>query len=128
MLLSTSERPPGPRAANTRQFVWLRHRHTIFPYLLLSPLLALLALVVAYPLAYEIDVSLRQEVLYIPQTPFVGLQNYARIPSSSQFWFVIRTTLIWTAGCMLFQFALDMGLALVFNRGCRAAVSFGRCS
>jgi multiple sugar transport system permease protein len=60
---------------------------------------------------------LRQEVLYIPQTPFVGLQNYARILSSSQFWFVIRTTLIWTAGCMIFQFALGMGLALVFNRG-----------
>jgi multiple sugar transport system permease protein len=82
-----------------------------------SPLLALLALVVVYPLAYEIDISLRQEVLYIPRTPFVGLQNYARILSSSQFWFVIRTTLVWTAGCMLFQFALGMGLALVFHRG-----------
>jgi multiple sugar transport system permease protein len=96
---------------------WLRTRRTAFPYLLLLPLLLLIALVIVYPLLYEIDLSLRREVLYIPQTPFVGVDNYAHILTSSTFWAVVRTTLVWTIGCMVFQFVLGLGLALVFNRG-----------
>jgi len=113
---SGGRRSPLPVAGAARR-AWLRRRRAIFPYLLLLPLLVLLGLVVVYPLVYEINISLRQEVLYIPQTPFVWFANYGRILGSAQFWISIRTTVIWTVGCIIFQFALGMGLALVFNQG-----------
>ncbi len=94
-----------------------RTRTTLLPYLLVLPLLLLLGLVMVYPILYEINLSLRQEVLYLPQTPFVGWDNYVRVLRSSQFWASIRTTLVWTVGSLVFQFALGMGLALIFNRG-----------
>lgn len=103
-----------------------RTRTALVPYLLVLPLLLLLGLVMVYPILYEINLSLRQEVLYLPQTPFVGWANYGHVLGSSQFWASIQTTLVWTIGCLVFQFALGMGLALIFNqnlpgsRFCRA--------
>lgn len=123
------ERTPSRRAGTTATAAVAAHqggrtarglsartRTALLPYLLVLPLLLLLGLVMVYPILYEINLSLRQEVLYLPQTPFIGWDNYTRVLGSGQFWASIRTTLIWTVGCMIFQFLLGMGLALIFNR------------
>jgi multiple sugar transport system permease protein len=110
---ATSARPTARGSRPT----WPGARSALLPYALIFPLLLLLALVMLYPLLYEIDLSVRQEVLYIPQTPFVGWDNFRHILGDSQFWSSIRLTLIWTVGCLVFQFALGMALALTFARG-----------
>ncbi len=116
---STRATAPGPgarRLAGRAGAKWPRARSALLPYALILPLLLLLALVMAYPLLYEVNLSLRQEVLYIPQTPFVGLGNFRRILGDNQFWSSIWLTLIWTVSCLIFQCVLGLGLALIFNR------------
>ena len=49
-------------------------------------------------------------------SPFVGLQNFSRVLLEPLFHRVLFNTLIFTSGSILFQFAIGLGLALVFER------------
>lgn len=55
-------------------------RETRYAYATVLPVVALVALFTVYPVAYAVSTSLRQVVLYRPDsTPFVGLKNYVDI-------------------------------------------------
>ncbi|MEV4413338.1 sugar ABC transporter permease [Catellatospora sp. NPDC049609] len=52
---------------------------------------------------------------------YIGLDNYADVLSGKvgRFWQWLGITLIWTVGCVVFHYALGLGLAVLLNRPIR---------
>jgi N,N'-diacetylchitobiose transport system permease protein len=99
---------PAPGSARRR-----RRRHlgrTALPYALLAPALAVIGLVLAYPLYKLVALSLQRYGLFElirHQGRFVGLDNYSQIVRDSQFWEVLLRTAVFTA--------VNVGLTMVLG-------------
>jgi multiple sugar transport system permease protein len=88
-------------------------------YLFVVPALAYITLVMLYPVAYNIRMSLEDvniRTFLSGDAPFVGLDNYRTIVSDPVFRHAIKVSLIFTAGSLLFQFTIGFALALFFNQ------------
>ncbi|KQR40256.1 MULTISPECIES: carbohydrate ABC transporter permease [Microbacterium] len=81
MVSAVTERPPALRArANSR-----RHRDTKVAYLLLLPLVALLAIFVIWPAIYAGFLSFQNWSFY-KEPEFVGLRNFIAVLNDPLFW------------------------------------------
>lgn len=88
-------------------------------WLFVLPLIAYLLAIFGYPLYYSLIISFKnmnQITMISGHAHFVGLENYIRAWSGSQFWHTVRNTLEFTVLSILFQFTIGLGLALLFNR------------
>jgi multiple sugar transport system permease protein len=89
----------------------------ITPYLLLAPALIILCIVMAYPLAYNIGLSLFK-YNYAKQwqrATFVGARNYIGVFLDPAILYSFRITLTYTMATLLIQFLIGLGLALLFD-------------
>jgi arabinogalactan oligomer / maltooligosaccharide transport system permease protein len=52
---------------------------------------------------------------------YIGLDNYIRLLNGEvgHFWLQFQNTLIWTVGCVIFHYAIGLGLAVLLNRQIR---------
>lgn len=93
-----------------------RSRRLIF-YFLLPPLIVLFAITI-YPFAFGIYNSFHNWVLYKPQLgrPFVGLEQYVRIFTDSNFWLALKNTLIYVSLSVSCSILLGFAQALVLSR------------
>ncbi len=108
-----SARPIGPpRPVWRRVGLWLDARlHAVF----LMPGLACLALVIAYPIAYNLFVSFTDASLMYPGLEFVGFENYQRTLSDGAFWGAALRTLQWTMLSVAGQLLLGLIAALALE-------------
>ena len=67
-----------------------------YPIEWVFPVLLLVVLFTAYPVAYTIWTSLHGVLLILPVTPFVGFDNYFNVIESPYFWESLRNTLWFT--------------------------------
>src|SRR4029077_9351933 len=81
--------------------------------LFLAPSFATLMLVSFFPMAHAIGLSLYSDSARVSR--FVGLDNYAAVLSSDYFPRVIRTSVLWTAGNVVFVWAIGLGTALMLD-------------
>ena len=87
---------------------------------LLSPSLAVIALVAAYPIGYAIWLSLNQySVIHPGLSRWVGLDNYIDALGTSEFWSAMATTLGFTAVSVTLELAIGMVMALVMHEAFR---------
>ncbi len=84
------------------------------PIVLISPVNALLALLIAVPSVYIIWLSLNQST-FGSETTFVGLANYARIFADPIFWRSTINTFIVVNVVVYTELALALLLALALN-------------
>ena len=88
--------------------------------LLLSPAMAVIALVAAYPIGYAIWLSLTE---YSVRTPglwrFVGFDNYAEAFGSSEFWESVKNTFIFTGLSVSLELVIGLGMALAMHEAFR---------
>jgi multiple sugar transport system permease protein len=96
--------------------VTARSRRLIF-YFLLPPLIVLFAITI-YPFAFGVYNSFHNWVLYKPQLgkPFVGLEQYVRIFTDSNFWLALKNTLIYVSLSVSCSILLGFAQALVLSR------------
>jgi multiple sugar transport system permease protein len=88
--------------------------------MLLLPALILLALVFAYPILRAFWLSLFNQNLGTQLKPvFSGLDNYGRMLGDGRFWQSMWNTTVFTAGSVLLELILGMGVALVLNQSFR---------
>jgi multiple sugar transport system permease protein len=80
--------------------------------LFLVPSLALLAVVLVYPLGYSLWLSLFSFYLPRPPARFVGLANYLALLSEPRFWVALWNTLEIVVGGVLLQFVTGLALIL----------------
>lgn len=78
----------------------------LLPYALLLPAGVLMAALVFYPVAVTFTYSLKEMKLTAPQnTHFIGMENYAAILKSQEFWYAFQNT--------AFLLVLVAGLSLI---------------
>ena len=84
---------------------------------MLAPMALVLLLVVAYPLADSLWLSLHRVNLANPEQgqPFVGLGNYLHAFRQAAFWHAIHRTLYFTLLSVALQLALGLVFAVLLN-------------
>ena len=94
-----------------------RRRDIRLAYLLLSPALLLLLGVLAYPLGWEVWVSLTDlSPLKDGPAAFVGLENYRGLVGDAEFWRAATVTVVYAVVTSAFKLALGIGFALLLAR------------
>jgi len=93
------------------------------PYLLLLPAIVVILSVVLLPLIVSFYSSLTGYVLTKPATltQFVGLRNYQRLLTNSDFWWAFGRTFVFVTITLNLEMVLGLGLALLVNK-----ITFGQ--
>ncbi len=87
---------------------------------MLTPSLAVIALVAAYPILYAIWLSLNEYSVITPGlSRFVGLDNYLEALDSSEFWAAMKTTVVFTVVSVGLELVIGLAMALVMHQAFR---------
>ena len=92
----------------------------------LAPVTCYLALFYAYPLYRNLDLSLRNYTVrsFVQgDAPFTGLANYRTVLDDPTFAPALLHTVVFTAVCLLFQYAIGLALAVFFNQNFRLSAT-----
>ncbi len=92
----------------------------------LAPVTLYLALFYAYPLYRNIDLSLRDYTVrsFVQgNAPFTGLKNYRTVFDDPAFAPALLNTVVFTAVCLAFQYAIGLALAVFFNQHFRLSAT-----
>jgi multiple sugar transport system permease protein len=94
-----------------------RRRDVWVAYLLMAPALVMMAVVLAYPVAWEVWVSLT-DLSPLNEGParFVGLENYWRLAGDVEFWRAGGVTVVFALVTSAAKLALGVGFALLLAR------------
>lgn len=88
----------------------------ILPYLLLTPMMLIMGVLVFYPIAATFSYSLKRWKLTAPNDiRFIGLENYINILKSDSFWYSLQNTLFILLIVLLGTTILGVLLALFLN-------------
>lgn len=95
----------------------MKKKESILGFVLVLPVILLIALVVLYPIIYNIKMSFF-DVALNPNKPdiFLGLQNYIELLKDKEFYMVLLTTILFVAASVILSTSIGMGVALLFNR------------
>lgn len=94
-----------------------------FVAILMLPAIALLAAVVVYPLVAALTTAFFEQSLIYPGRSFVGLDNISDV-LATDFWRLLRQTLVFTIGSTIVPFLIGFGLALALNTRIRGRTIF----
>lgn len=105
-----------PRKARANLIQRIIERRTDYLYIL--PALIVMAVVIAYPIYYTIELSFFDTPanLQMKDKIFTGISNYTRILTTRSFHEVTLNTVIWTLASTFFSFLLGLGAALSLHR------------
>lgn len=92
--------------------------------MLVAPSMLVMGLIILYPVAYAIWLSLHQVDYLRPQTgrPFIGLANYGRLLGQADFWHATWVTFVYAVGTMLGSFLIGLVTALLLNEKFRGRI------
>jgi arabinogalactan oligomer/maltooligosaccharide transport system permease protein len=89
-------------------------RRRSFLTLCLLPAVAVLLLAMAYPLVYNVMLSLSDANIYrIRDWQITGFRQYILVFRDPDFWVIFSKTMVWTVVCTLLQLAVGASLALL---------------
>ncbi|MCX6080328.1 MAG: sugar ABC transporter permease [Chloroflexi bacterium] len=113
--MNTNEVMPSPSQKARR--IWQQ----IEPALYIGPAFLVLIIILIYPLGYSFWLSFHEWTLrdFINGVPWVGLQNYVALFTSSDFLNSLRITFTFVGSALAIEFGLGMGLALLLNQSLR---------
>ncbi len=84
--------------------------------LLLTPAMAVIALVAAYPIGYAIWLSLTEYSVRVPgKWRFVGFDNYTEAFGSTEFWDAVKNTFLFTGLSVTLELVIGLGMALAMH-------------
>jgi multiple sugar transport system permease protein len=94
-----------------------RRREVWVAYLLMAPAVVLVAGVMAYPVGWEVWVSLTDfSPLNDGPARFVGLENYRRLAGDAQFWWAATVTVVFAVVTSAVKLAVGVGFAMLLAR------------
>lgn len=94
-----------------------RRRDVWVAYLLMAPALVMMATVLAYPVAWEVWVSLTDlSPLNDGPARFVGLENYRKLAGDAEFWRALGITVSFAVVTSAVKLALGVSFALLLAR------------
>lgn len=116
MAVEVEHRPVAP-PIKSRVPIWRKlGRDFVLGYTLLIPLILILFLLLAYPIASAIWITLQDKTIGMVGR-FIGLENYRELLLEDPFfWQVVRNGFIFTIGSVLLKLIVGMLMALVLNQ------------
>ncbi len=84
--------------------------------LFLAPAIAVLVIIVAYPVIYSFTMSFFRWRPIDPNRPFVAWTNYLRVFTDERFMLSIRNTFVYALVGSFFKVVIGLGLAIMMNR------------
>ena len=110
----TAARPRRSPAARRRRLTdWIDDERRL-GYLLVAPVVLLLAGLVAYPFAVAIGYALSDRTL-ADAGHFIGLGNFANLLQDDIYLQTLRNTVLYSLGSVALKLVLGIGLALILN-------------
>jgi multiple sugar transport system permease protein len=94
---------------------WL-DRDVFTAWIFLAPALILLTIFLFYPIAYLFYLSFTSGSFTVTGIEWIGLRNYLRLFSDSDFWQVIGNTAYFTLGTVIPTILIPLGLAVLLDR------------
>lgn len=91
-------------------------RDRLMAWLFLGPAMALIGVLMYYPMVGTVYESLHQSSFISPEPRFVGLEVYAKIFASQEFGEVVRNSIVWTVGVVVFQNLIGFLTALLLDQ------------
>lgn len=91
-------------------------RDSVFGYVLLIPMLVVLVGLVAFPFGYAFWMSLHDKIIGFTKVPFIGLQNYAAILGSRDYWHALGISVTYTIPVVGAKLVLGLGIAQLLNQ------------
>ncbi len=82
----------------------------------ISPTLVIFLTFIIFPVFFSFYLSFHQWNMFSTEQSYVGLENYVRLFGESEFWEVLKNTLIYTIGTVPLNMALSLWVAYVLNR------------
>jgi multiple sugar transport system permease protein len=96
-----------------------RRRERLAAALMIGPALVYLLVFFAYPIAYNLSMSLEDYTaasFFTGEAPFVGLANYLAVARNPVLPAALVNTAVFTVGSIAVQFAIGLALAVFFQR------------
>ena len=128
--MSRTTQAPPPRTTESRGAAPAPRRRPASPqwaaWAFLAPVPLYLGLFYAYPLYRNLDLSLRDYTVrsFVQgDAPFTGLANYRKILDDPTFAPALLHTVVFTAVCLVFQYAIGLALAVFFNQNFRLSAT-----
>jgi multiple sugar transport system permease protein len=88
--------------------------------LLLTPAMAVIALVAAYPIGYAVWLSLTEYSVRVPgKWRFAGFDNFTEAFGSSEFWGAVKNTFVFTGLSVSLELVIGLGMALAMHEAFR---------
>lgn len=106
------------KTAQERFLALLRSEQVVLHLFLAVPVAFVLAFT-AYPLVYNAVLSFQEVTVFTLSRgrPFIGWENYRQLLQDPVFWPVLKNSIIFTLGSVVFQFGIGLALALYFEKG-----------
>ncbi|MER9020073.1 sugar ABC transporter permease [Mesorhizobium sp. M0195] len=104
-----------PQVGQGRPWFGYQRREALVPYAFLLPSFLALAVVFFYPMIYAIVISFYSNNIG-SAAHFIGWQNYGDIFASDWLPAVMKTSVLWTAGNVVFVCGLSLAIALMLDR------------
>lgn len=105
------------RETSTRR--WLRSREELSKWAFLTPAALFLALYFGYPVVKNLTMSVQDyttKTFFTGEAPFVGVENYVSVVTSSVFSTALVNTIVFTIGSIAGQFTIGLALAVFFKK------------
>ncbi|WP_237322334.1 sugar ABC transporter permease [Vibrio sp. vnigr-6D03] len=96
--------------------VAMKYRNNFgFPLIMIAPAVALIGLLMYYPMFGTFIESLYATSFINPEPEFVGFKLYSKLLSQEQFWQIIQNSVAWTFGVIILQNLFGFLTALLLN-------------
>jgi len=96
-------------------FAFYRYRERAFPYLYVAPAIALLFLLMLFPMATVFRYATLDHPIMSKHPVFVGLANFRTLFADPVFWLSIGNTLYFTIMSVAFHLVVGLAFALMLN-------------
>lgn len=94
----------------------MRGKSRAAAFLLASPFLLFLSILVIWPTYLGVKTALSRDLLSEFEITPAGLENFKMVLEQPQFWEALRFTIIFAVAVTIFECLLGFALALVFDR------------
>ncbi len=119
MAVQASEKIIAAQPSSRRSLQQILGRDFVLGYTLLIPLILVLFILLAYPIAMAIWITLQDKTIGMPGR-FIGLENYRNLLFNDPFfWRVVRNGFIFTMGSVGLKVFVGMIMAIVLNQPIR---------
>lgn len=104
-----------PKIYSKSSQAWLDN-DAVAAWIFLAPALILLSLFILWPIAYLFYLSFTSGMFTSDGIHWIGLNNYWRLLSNSDFWQVIFSTIYFTLATVIPSLVIPLGLAILLNQ------------